>query len=78
MSITPTSALVASTNGDASAGTTTVVQRRMTGQSAWGNAAGSPVAAGVSSLTVGGLTCGTSYDVNIFHMKAASAARGSR
>lgn len=68
--ITPTSALVTWTNGDASPGTTTVVQYRMTGQSAWGNAAGSPAAAGVTSLTLSGLTCGTSYDVNIFHVKS--------
>jgi hypothetical protein len=42
----------------------------MTGQSAWGNAAGSPAAAGVTSLTLSGLVCGTSYDVNIFHVKS--------
>jgi hypothetical protein len=68
--ITATSALVSWTNGDASAGTTTVVQYRMTRQSAWINAPGSPAGAGVSSLTIGGLNCATSYDVNVYHVKS--------
>jgi hypothetical protein len=68
--ITATSALVSWTNGDASAGTTTVVQYRMTGQSAWINASGSPAPAGQSSLTLSGLHCATSYDVNVYHVKS--------
>jgi hypothetical protein len=67
--ITATSALVSWTNGDASAGTTTVVQYRMTGQPSWITASGSGLPAGQSSLTIGGLHCSTSYDVNVYHVK---------
>ena len=42
----------------------------MTRQSAWINAPGSPAGAGVSSLTIGGLNCATSYDVNVYHVKS--------
>jgi Fibronectin type III domain len=67
--VSATSAQVRWVNGDASPGTTTVVQYRMTGLAGWLPAPGSPLAAGVSSVTVGGLHCATSYDVNVFHVK---------
>jgi hypothetical protein len=66
--ITATSARITWTNGDVSTGTTTVVQYRMAGQSAWITAS-SGLAAGVSSFNLTGLVCSTTYDVNIFHRK---------
>ncbi len=66
--ITSTSATVSWTNGDTSAGTTTIVQYRITGQSPW-ITAHSGLAAGVSSYNLTGLRCATSYDVNVYHQK---------
>lgn len=68
-SIAPTSALVSWTNGDTSTGTTTVVQYRITGLTSWTTASGAGLPAGQSSLTLSGLHCATSYDVNVFHRK---------
>jgi hypothetical protein len=68
--ITATAATVSWTNGDASAGTTTFVQYRLTGTSPWITANGGVgLPAGTSSYRLTGLHCSTSYDVNVFHRK---------
>ena len=68
--ITATSATINWTNGDTSPGTTTFLQYRITGQSAWSNTNGGVgFPAGQSSYLLTGLQCGTSYDLNIWHQK---------
>ena len=68
--ITSTSARINWTNGDTSTGTTTFLEYRITGQSAWLKANGGVgLPAGQSSYVLTGLQCATSYDVNIYHRK---------
>jgi hypothetical protein len=69
--ITANSATVGWANGDASAGTTTFVQYRVTGQPAWITAnGGAGLPAGESSYSLTGLQCAKSYDVSVYHQKS--------
>lgn len=71
-SIGNTSAIANWVNGDTSVGVTTTVEYRMQGTTTW-IAAGS-ASAGVTSLTITGLSSSTLYEWHAFHVRNAQAS----
>lgn len=71
-SVGQSSALAAWTNGDVSIGVTTVVEYRPQAGGAW-SSAGS-VSAGVTQLTITGLSSSTAYEWRAYHLKNAQSS----
>jgi mannan endo-1,4-beta-mannosidase len=67
--ITATSATISWVNGATDAGTTTTLQYRTSGVSAW-TTASSTIAAGVTSFNIPNLASLTTYDVRAWHVRS--------